>query len=90
LEYIAKLIHETRRSKFLYLGASPRASVALLQASKAFAAIRGRDFVTPEDIQELLPAILRHRVALTPEKEMEGANVEDVLKGIVQKIEVPR
>lgn len=90
LEYIAKLIHETRRSKFLYLGASPRASVAMLQASKAFAAIRGRDFVTPEDIQELLPAILRHRVALTPEKEMEGANVEDVLKGIVQKIEVPR
>ncbi|MFY7829090.1 MAG: AAA family ATPase [Flectobacillus sp.] len=90
LEYIAKLIHETRRSKFLYLGASPRASVALLQASKAFAAIRGRDFVTPEDIQELLPTVLRHRVALTPEKEMEGASIEDVLKGIVQKVEVPR
>jgi MoxR-like ATPase len=90
LEYIAKIIHETRHSKFLYLGASPRASVALLNASKAFAAIKGRDFVTPEDIQELVPSVLRHRIVLTPEKEMEGGTTEEIIKQIVQKIEVPR
>lgn len=90
LEYIAKIIHETRHSKFLYLGASPRASVALLNASKALAAIRGRDFVRPEDIQELAPSVLRHRIILTPEKEMEGSSTEDVIQQILQKIEVPR
>jgi MoxR-like ATPase len=90
LEYIAKIINETRNSKFLYLGASPRASVALLSASKALAAIRGRDFVTPEDIQELAPSVLRHRIILTPEKEMEGASADDVIAQILQKIEVPR
>jgi MoxR-like ATPase len=90
LEYIAKIINETRNSKFLYLGASPRASIALLSASKALAAIRGRDFVTPEDIQELAPSVLRHRIILTPEKEMEGASADDVIAQILQKIEVPR
>lgn len=90
LEYIAKIIHETRNSKFIYLGASPRASVALLNASKALAAIRGRDFVTPEDVQELTPSVLRHRIILTPEKEMEGSTPEDVIAQILQKIEVPR
>ncbi|MFC0185491.1 MoxR-like ATPase [Pseudarcicella hirudinis] len=90
LEYIAKIIQETRNSKFLYLGASPRASVALLNASKALAAIRGRDFVTPEDVQELTPSVLRHRIILTPEKEMEGSNADDVISQILQKIEVPR
>ncbi len=90
LEYIAKIIHETRNSKFLYLGASPRASVALLNASKALAAIRGRDFVTPEDVQELAKPVLCHRIILTPEKEMEGSTAEDVIAQILQKIEVPR
>ena len=90
LEYIAQIVHQTRNSKFLYLGASPRASVALLNASKALAAIRGRDFVTPEDVQELVPSVLRHRILLTPEKEMEGASPDDVIQQIMQKIEVPR
>jgi MoxR-like ATPase len=90
LEYIAQLTHETRQSKALYLGASPRASVALLNASKALAALRGRDFVTPEDVQELAPAVLRHRLILMPEKEMEGTTPDEVIAQLLQKIEVPR
>jgi MoxR-like ATPase len=74
----------------LFLGASPRASVALLNSSKALAAIRGRDFVTPEDVQELAPAVLRHRILLTPEREMEGATPDDIVAQLLQKIEVPR
>ncbi len=90
IEYIAKIVQETRNSKSLYLGASPRASVALMNASKALAAIRGRDFVTPEDVQELTPHVLRHRIILMPEKEMEGSSPDDVIAQILQKIEVPR
>lgn len=90
LEYMAQLILQTRSNKSLFLGASPRASVALLNSSKALAAIRGRDFVTPEDIQELAPAILRHRIILTPEREMEGATPDDVVMQLLKKVEVPR
>jgi MoxR-like ATPase len=90
LEYIAGIVIQTRANKALYLGASPRASLALLNGAKALAAIRNRSFVTPEDIQELAPAVLRHRVLLTPEKEMEGLNPDDIVKQIIQKIEVPR
>src|SRR3546814_18719382 len=72
MEYLAKLVTGTRNNPFLFLGASPRASVALLNASKALAAIRGRDFITPEDIQELAVPVLCHRVQLTAEGEMEG------------------
>ncbi len=90
LEYIAQIVHDTRNSKFLYLGASPRASVALLNATKSYAAISGRDFVTPEDVQELAKAVLRHRIILTPEKEMEGSSPDQVIEQILQKIEVPR
>ena len=90
LEYIAQIILQTRNNKFLFLGASPRASVALLNSSKALAAIRGRDFVTPEDVQELAPAVLRHRILLTPEREMEGASPDDIVAQLLQKIEVPR
>ncbi len=90
LTYIAQIVHETRNSKFLYLGASPRASVALLQASKAMAALRGRDFVTPEDVQELAAPVLRHRLILTPEKEMEGSTPDAIIDQILKKIEVPR
>lgn len=90
LEYIAQIILQTRNNKSLFLGASPRASVALLNSSKALAAIRGRDFVTPEDVQELAPAVLRHRILLTPEREMEGASPDDIVAQLLQKIEVPR
>ncbi|MBL0741491.1 AAA family ATPase [Chryseolinea lacunae] len=90
LRYIAHIIHETRNSPALFLGASPRASVAILNGSKAFAAVNGRDFVTPEDIKFIALPVLRHRVMLTPDKEMEGVTTDDVVKQIIDKIEVPR
>lgn len=90
LEFVAKVIHETRNNKSLYLGGSPRASLAVVNAAKALAAIRGRDFVTPDDIVWVAPAVLRHRIMLTPDKEMEGVSPDDVIKQIIQKIEVPR
>lgn len=90
MEYIAHLVVQTRAHKALYLGASPRASLALLNSAKALAAIRNRGFITPADVQELAPAVLRHRILLTPEKEMEGTSPDEVIKQIIQKIEVPR
>lgn len=90
LEFVAKIIHETRNNKSLYLGGSPRASLAVVNAAKALAAIRGRDFVTPDDIVWVAPAVLRHRIMLTPDKEMEGVSPDEVVKQIIQKIEVPR
>ena len=74
----------------MYLGASTRASLALLNGSKAMAAIQGRDFVIPEDIKALAYPVLGHRVMATPEKEMEGVNEKDIIKDLVDKIEVPR
>lgn len=90
LEYIAKIIVNTRENQFLYLGASPRASLALLTASKAFAAIRGRDFVTPEDIKEGSYAVLRHRIMVSPEREMEGLSADEIIRQILETIEIPR
>src|SRR5690606_29173868 len=90
IKYIAEIIHETRNNPSLFLGASPRASVALLNSSKAFAAINGRDFVTPEDVKFVSLPVLRHRIMLTPDKEMEGITTDDVIKQIVDKVEVPR
>lgn len=88
--YIANIVRDTRANRSLYLGASPRASVALLNSAKALATLRGRDFVTPEDVQTLAGPVLRHRILLTPEREMEGATPDEVIAQIVQKIEVPR
>jgi MoxR-like ATPase len=90
VEYIAKIVFETRNNPALYLGASPRASLAILRASKANAAIKGRDFVTPEDIKEMAPPVLRHRIILTPEKEMEGITPDELIDNILKAIEVPR
>ncbi|MBS1500545.1 MAG: MoxR family ATPase [Bacteroidetes bacterium] len=90
LEFVAKMIQETRNNKSLYLGASPRASLAVVNAAKALAAIKGRDFVTPDDVVWVVPHVLRHRIMLTPDKEMEGISPDDVLKQIIQKIEIPR
>ncbi|MEO6149491.1 MAG: MoxR family ATPase [Mucilaginibacter sp.] len=90
LEFTAKIIHETRHNKSLYLGGSPRASLAIINAAKALAAIKGRDFVTPEDVIQVAAPVLRHRVMLTPDKEMEGVTPDDVIAQIIQKIEVPR
>ncbi|MBC7875198.1 MAG: MoxR family ATPase [Ferruginibacter sp.] len=90
LQFIAKLIHQTRNHKSIYLGASPRASLAIMNASKAIAAMQGRDFVTPEDILTVVPPILRHRIILSPDKEMEGISEDDVIKQIIQGMDVPR
>ncbi|KFF11618.1 magnesium chelatase [Chryseobacterium soli] len=90
IQYIAKITVNTRENQFLYLGASPRASLALLSASKAFAALRGRDFVTPEDIKEASYAVLRHRVMVSPEREMEGLTADEIIRQILEGIEIPR
>lgn len=90
IEYVAKITHETRNNKSLYLGASPRASLAMVNGAKAFAAMQGRDFVTPEDIIKVAPPVLAHRVMLSPDKEMEGLTPNDIVSQILQKIEVPR
>lgn len=90
LRYIAELTHETRNNKAIFLGGSPRASVAVLKASKAIAAMSGRDFVTPDDVIKVLPSVLRHRIILTPEKEMEGSTTDEVIQMILKKVEVPR
>jgi len=90
LQFIAKIVHETRNNSSLYLGASPRASLSIVRAAKAFAAIRGRDFVTPEDIVEVIPHVLRHRIILTPEKEMEGLTPDDLIQKIIKSVEIPR
>ena len=90
LRYIATIVEKTRNHSSLYLGGSPRASLSILRASRAFAALEGRDFVTPEDIQEVLFPVLTHRVILSPEKEMEGVKPEAVIRQIVDSVEVPR
>lgn len=90
VEFIAKLVNATRNNPSLFLGASPRASLAILRASKANAAIKGRDFVTPEDIIEMAIPVMRHRIILTPEKEMEGISADELINNIISSIEVPR
>lgn len=88
--FITTIVSNTRNHKSIYLGASPRASIGILNGSKALAAMRGRDFVTPDDIIYVTPAVLRHRIVLTPEKEMEGTSTDEVITQIVQGIEIPR
>lgn len=89
-EYIVRLVRATREDPAVYLGASPRASVAVLRAARAVAAIAGRDFVTPDDVNRVLAPVVCHRITLTPEKEMEGVTAEQVVEGLVKKTEVPR
>ncbi len=90
MKYIATIIHATRVNSNLYIGASPRASIALLNASKSVAAINGRGFVTPEDIKKIARPVLGHRLILTPEREMEGYTTEKVIQQILETIEIPR
>lgn len=90
LDYIAEIVSSTRSSGDLFLGASPRASLAILKTAKAMAAMASRDFVTPEDIQYVAYPVLNHRIILTPEREMEGVDTKSVIQDIVKKIEVPR
>ncbi|MBW4913166.1 MoxR family ATPase [Prevotella melaninogenica] len=90
LRYIANIVQQTRTSKAVYLGASPRASVAMLNAAKALALLGGRDFVTPEDIKFVTPSILQHRLILTAEAEMEGYTPLKVAQKLIDKVEVPK
>ena len=89
VEFIAKIVNATRNNPSLFLGASPRASLAILRASKANAAIKGRDFVKPEDILEMAAPVMRHRIILTPEKEMEGITPDELIQNIISNIEIP-
>ena len=90
IQYIAAITHRTRSHPKLYLGASPRASLSMLRAGKALAALRGRDFITPEDIQYIALPVLTHRIILTPEAEMEGITTNEVIRQILAEIEIPR
>lgn len=88
--YIYEIIKATRNSTDILVGASPRAGIALLNCSKAIAALRGRDFVIPDDVKELALPVLRHRVILRPEAEVEGLSVDRVLSGVINTQVVPR
>lgn len=90
LRYIAMIIHQTRTSKVVYLGASPRASVGLMQSAKAFALLQGRDFITPDDVKFIAPSVLQHRLILTAEAEMEGFTPIKVVQRLIEKVEVPK
>ncbi|MBV9964048.1 MAG: MoxR family ATPase [Parafilimonas sp.] len=90
IQFIAKISVATRNDKSIYLGASPRATLAILNAAKAYAALSGRDFVIPDDVIFIAKPVLRHRIILTPEKEMEGTTEDEVIEKIIHSIEVPR
>ena len=90
LQFIARIIISTRTDRSIYLGASPRASLAIMNAAKAFAVMSGRDFVIPDDIVQASAPVLRHRIILTPEREMEGTKEDEVIKKIIDGIEIPR
>ncbi|MCZ4223807.1 AAA family ATPase [Pedobacter rhodius] len=90
LEFIAKIVNETRNNPSLYLGASPRASLAIVHSAKALAAIQNRDFVTPDDIITVAVPVLAHRILLSPEKEMEGLTTTDIVNQIIKRMEIPR
>lgn len=90
VEYIAKVVCATRDHHLIYLGASPRASIAMLNASKGFAALESRDFVTPDDIKQAAGSVLNHRIVVSPEREMEGLTSENVIEQIIESIEIPR
>lgn len=90
IQFIAKISVATRNDKSIYLGASPRATIAILNAAKAYAALSGRDFVIPDDVIYVAKPVLRHRIILTPEKEMEGTPEDEVIEKIIHSIEVPR
>ncbi|MFM1932452.1 MAG: MoxR-like ATPase, regulator, partial [Bacteroidota bacterium] len=90
IDYISAVIHNTRNNADLFLGASPRASLSILRASKALAAMRGRGFVTPDDIKAVAIPVLNHRLILSHEREMEGITVSEVIHQILEKIEIPR
>ena len=90
IRYIQEIVAKTRRDEAVQIGAGPRASLALLEASRAAAALAGRDFITPDDVKTLVGPVLSHRVTLSPEAEMEGMALEDLMARIFDQVEVPR
>ena len=90
IRYIQELVSRTRRDEAVQIGAGPRASLALLEASRATAALEGRDFITPDDVKSLVGPVVAHRITLSPEAEMEGLALEDLLRRIFDQVEVPR
>jgi len=90
IRYIQELVARTRRDEAVQIGAGPRASLALLEGSRASAALAGRDYITPDDVKSLLQPVLVHRITLTPEAEMEGLAIDDLMKRIYEQVEVPR
>jgi MoxR-like ATPase len=87
--YIADITRSTRDERMLSLGASPRATVALFRGARAAAVLEGRDFATPDDVKGIAPAVLRHRITLAPELEVEGRTTDDVLAGLLARVRVP-
>ena len=90
INYIAQITQQTRLSQAIQLGASPRASICILQGSKAYALLQGRDFVTPDDIKTIVPAVLEHRLIISADAEMQGFTVEKLAQSLLDKIEVPK
>jgi MoxR-like ATPase len=90
VEYITAIVRATRSAPVLTLGASPRGSIALLKMAQASALLDGRDYVVPDDVKSLAPAVLRHRVAVAPELDLEGVTADVALQGVIEKIEAPR
>jgi MoxR-like ATPase len=89
-EYVTAIVRATRSAPVLTLGASPRGSIALLKMAQASALLDGRDYVVPDDVKSLAPAVLRHRVAVAPELDLEGVTADVALQGVIEKIEAPR
>ena len=90
MKYIAEVIQTSRNDSSIYLGASPRASVFVMKAAQAWAAMHNRDFIIPEDVKAIIKPVLRHRITLTPEQEMEGVTTDKVIERLLEKVEVPR
>jgi MoxR-like ATPase len=90
IAYLVDIVRATRQHESVLVGAGPRATQSLIMASRAYAAVSGRDFVTPDDIKAMAPAVLEHRLILRPEFEIEGLTVAEVIQQILQQIAVPR
>ena len=90
LDYVVRLVAATRTHRSVFLGASPRASIALLNASRVRAAVNGRDFVVPDDVRDHALSVLRHRVSLHPDAELEGTSADEVVEALLRDVPVPR
>lgn len=90
VEYVVALARKTREDRAIELGASPRASIAMMKAAQVIAASEGRDFVTPDDVKPMAKAVLRHRVMLHPDAELQGVTADERIDDILRAVPVPR